>query len=238
MTVQTELGYDTFATVARCPNTGRLGVAMATRAPAVGNRCPVIKPGFGACSVQSISDPRLTIMAGRLMALNYSPKKVIAEIESSDRFIALRQIAVVDVYGNAAAYTGAENHPYAGHVIGDGWVSMGNAVVSEKVAAAMGEAMETTKGEPLEERLMRSIEAGGRAGGQPTGQQSSCILMYGHEEFALLDLRVDLHPEPIGELRRILNWFQPFIPYFAERPYNPRIPREDHWLEAQKKRGA
>jgi uncharacterized Ntn-hydrolase superfamily protein len=84
---------------------------------------------------------------------------------------------------------------------------------------------------------MRSIEAGGKAGGQPDGQNSGCILLYGHEPFALLDIRVDLHKEPIGELRRQLEYFKPLIPYFLERPYNPRIGREDLWLAEQRKKG-
>jgi uncharacterized Ntn-hydrolase superfamily protein len=228
---------DTFTTVARCPSTGRLGIAMATRAPAVGNRCPIVKPGYGAASVQSIADPRLTLMAGRLIELGYSPKKVIKEIVESDPYIGLRQIAVVDIYGNADAFTGDENFGWAGHIVGKQFACIGNAVVSERVVGAMAEAMETSTGQDLEERLMRSIEAGGKAGGQPDGQNSGCILLYGHEPFALLDIRVDLHKEPIGELRRQLEYFKPLIPYFLERPYNPRIGREDLWLAEQRKKG-
>ncbi|MGE0715199.1 MAG: DUF1028 domain-containing protein [Alphaproteobacteria bacterium] len=229
------LGGDTFTTVARCPITARLGVAMATRAPAVGNRCPVIKPGLAAASVQSIADPRLTLMCGRLIEMGFHAKKIIADMVASDPYIALRQIAVVDIYGNAEAFTGDENGKWAGHVTGKQFACIGNGVVSARVVESMAEAMVKSEGEPLEERLMRSIEAGGAAGGQPDGQNSSCILMYGAEPFALLDVRVDLHDEPIGELRRLLGYFQPLIPYFLERPYNPRIAREDRWLEAQKK---
>ena len=130
--------------------------------------------------------------------------------------------------------TGAENHGYAGHIIGKGFACIGNAVVSERVVGAMAEAMEASLAEPLEERLMRSIEAGGKAGGQPAGQNSSCILIYGREQFSELDLRVDLHHEPIGELRRLVEHFKPLIPYFLERPYNPRIAREDRWVAQQK----
>ncbi|MCC7273040.1 MAG: DUF1028 domain-containing protein [Alphaproteobacteria bacterium] len=229
------IGGDTFTTVARCPSTGRLGVAMATRAPAVGNRCPVIKPGYGAASVQSIADPRLTLLCGRLIEMGFHAGKVVAEMVSSDPHIALRQIAVVDIYGNAEAFTGDQNGKWAGHIVGKQFACIGNGVVSERVVGAMAEAMEKSEGEPLEERLMRSIEAGGAAGGQPDGQHSSCMHMYGLEPFALLDMRVDLHDEPIGELRRLLGYFQPLIPYFEERPYNPRIAREDRWLEAQRR---
>ena len=73
----------TFTAVARCPRTGRLGVGMATRAPAVGNRCPVVVPMFGAASVQLIADPRLTQLCGRLLQTGYSAARVLA----SARFV-------------------------------------------------------------------------------------------------------------------------------------------------------
>jgi uncharacterized Ntn-hydrolase superfamily protein len=96
----------TFTAVARCPRTGRLGVGMATRAPAVGNRCPIVRPGYGAASVQLIADPRQTMLCGRLLDLGYSATKVLAELEASDPHIVRRQIGIVDSYGNTAAFSG------------------------------------------------------------------------------------------------------------------------------------
>ncbi len=86
----------TFTAVARCPRTGRLGVGMATRAPAVGNRCPIVRPGYGAASVQLIADPRQTMLCGRLLDLGYLATKVLAELQASDPHIVRRQIGIVD----------------------------------------------------------------------------------------------------------------------------------------------
>ncbi len=222
----------TFTVVARCPRTRMLGVAMATRSIAVGNRCPVVVPRMGAGAVQAVADPRLTLTCHRLIAQGWHAPKVVAELADSDPRRGTRQIGVVDIYGHAAAFTGEQNHFYAGHITGDGWLAMANAVVSESVVQAMAEAV-SDEGPALEERLMRGIEAGGRAGGQKEGQNSAAILVYADEPFSYMDLRSDLHDEPIADLRRIFDRIAPLGPYFQERPYNPGIGRDDHWLQAR-----
>lgn len=223
----------TFTVVGRCPRTKMLGVAMATHAPAVGNRCPVVIPRMGAASVQAIADPRLTLLCTKLIGLGYHAGKIIQELETSDPNAPLRQIGVVDAWGNAAAMTGSGNGAYAGHILGQGWLVMGNGVIGAGVIEAMAASMAASGDELLEERLVRAVEAGGAAGGQADGHFSSSILVYGDEPFAYIDLRVDVHAEPIGELRRIFEWFRPLLPYYAERPYNPRLPRDDRWREQQ-----
>ncbi|MDB5488577.1 MAG: hypothetical protein JWQ58_2292 [Reyranella sp.] len=226
----------TFTVVARCPKTKMLGVAMATHAPAVGNRCPVVIPRMGAASVQAIADPRLTLLCTKLIGIGYHAGKVIEELEKSDPNAPLRQVGVVDAWGNAAAMTGSENGAYADHILGEGWLVMGNGVIGPQVIEAMAASMRSTAGELFEERLVQAVEAGGRAGGQADGHYSSSILVYGDEPFAYIDLRVDVHDEPIGELRRIFEWFRPLLPYYSERPYNPRLPRDDRWRERQRPR--
>src|ERR1700738_4203052 len=121
----------TFTVVARCQRTGMLGVASATRAPAVGNRCPIVQPGYGVASVQLIADPRQTALCGRLMAMGYSAGKVLAELQASDPHIGRRQIGIVDSYGNTAAFSGETKGSFSGHVLGEQFVAMGNGVVSE-----------------------------------------------------------------------------------------------------------
>jgi len=219
----------TFTVVARCAETNRLGVIIATRAPAVGNRCPIVRPMFGAASVQLIADPRQTMLAGRLLDLGYSAPKVLKELEDSDPNITRRQIGIVDSYGNTAAYSGKSAKGYSGHILGKQFVAMGNAIVSEAVVADMAKVMDDTVGQDLAERLMLAIEAGGNAGGQEEGQFSGAILIYGSEPFAELDLRVDYHENAIPELRRIYDWFKPLVPYYLERVHNPYIEREDRW---------
>jgi uncharacterized Ntn-hydrolase superfamily protein len=211
-----------------------LGVSIATRAPAVGNRCPIVRPRYGAASVQLIADPRQTRLCGRLLDLGYSATKVLAELRTSDPHIGRRQIGIVDSYGNTAAFSGETKGAYSGHIEGRQYVVMGNAVVSEEVVQAMAGAMDATIRDELWDRLMAAIEAGGNAGGQKEGQFSAAILVYSDEPFADLDLRVDFHEGAIAELRRIYDRMKPLIPYYRQRPYDPYIAREDHWLDVQR----
>lgn len=221
--------FHTFSIVARCPHTGRLGVCLATGAIAVGSRCPFVMPGVGAVATQANTDPRLGHLALRLMALGYSAPKVIREIESSDPFIEYRQLGVVDRDGHAAARTGRENRPWAGHIVGKGYAVQGNVLLGEHVLQAMARAFEESEGEDLEERLLRAVEAGRDAGGQHGGQFSAALLVYGQEPFPRVDLRVDDHEEPIGELRRIFTLYKPYTDYYLLRPADPTLPPYEEW---------
>src|SRR5260370_30677514 len=191
----------TFTAVARCPRTGRLGVGMATRAPAVGNRCPIVRPGYGAASVQMIADPRQTMLCGRLLDLGYSATKVLAALEASDPHIVRRQIGIVDSYGNTAAFSGPTSNSYSGHFMGRQCGAMGNAFVSEAVVNAMADSLAGSEDEELWERLMRAVEAGGEAGRQAEGQKSAALLVFGAEPFALVHLPLAFPPQHIATLR-------------------------------------
>ncbi len=222
----------TYTVVARCPKTKKLGVAMATRAPAVGNRCPIVRPRMGAASVQMIADPRQTMLAGRLLDLGYSAPRVLAELRASDPHIQQRQIGIVDSYGNTAAFSAPHTPGFSGHVEGPGWLTMGNAVVSGDVVEAMAESMRQSGDEDFSDRLIAAVEAGTAAGGQKEGQFSGAILVFGDEPFAEVDLRVDYHENAVAELRRVYDWFRPLFPYYIERSYDPYVDREDRYREA------
>lgn len=226
----------TYTVIARCPDTSRLGVVIATRAPVVSARCPIVVPGFGAASCQMIASPPLTQLCGRLIGLGYSAQRVVDELKASDPHITTRQIGVVDAAGNAAAFSPPGEDGYSGHVIGEQFVAMGNAVQSEAVISAMARVMEARSDLAFADRLMAAIEAGTAAGGQKEGQFSGGIFVYHHDQFAEIDLRVDYAPGAVGELRKLYDFWNPFIPYFTERAFNPYMEREDHWLEKRSAR--
>jgi len=222
----------TFSVVARCKRTGQYGVAVATYSPNVGGRCPVVIPGMGAASIQAVANPQLAFIAARLLKQGLSSEKVISELLGSDPDPNYRQIAVVDVYGRAHAVTGSRNPVWAGHHVGDGFVCSGNVLVGEQVVAAMARAFQADTEQPLAERLVRSIEAGRDAGGQPEGQNSAALLVYDRYVFPIVDLRVDLHDEPEGELRRLWDWYAPMVPYYIDRAFTPNVPRWWQWRQA------
>jgi uncharacterized Ntn-hydrolase superfamily protein len=221
----------TFTLIARCRETSKVGVCIATGSPSVGGRCIFAAAGVGAISFQATAEPRLGQLGLDLLKFGYSPQKVLEELISTDPFHEWRQVGIVDARGRAAARTGPKARNVAGHLIVDQHVVLGNRVAHEGVIQAISRGFEAAKGQSFEERLMRGIEAGGTAGGQIEGQVSSAILTYGHLPVAYVDLRVDLNVEPIAELRRILDWHQPLLDYYVERLDNPELPLHKDWLE-------
>ncbi|HYM70219.1 MAG TPA: DUF1028 domain-containing protein [bacterium] len=221
--------FHTFSIIARCPRTGRLGVGIATHAIAVASRCPHVKARVGAVATQAHTDPRLGQTALRLLEQGFSAQKVVHELVESDPHIQHRQLGVVDADGVSAAFTGSENGAWAGHLTGPGVVAMGNALVGERVVQGMLDAFERSATDDLEERLLRAVEAGRDAGGQPNGQRSSGLLVYADDPYPWVDLRVDEHAEPIGELRRVYELYKPLREYFRVRAAHPDIGSEDEW---------
>lgn len=219
--------FNTFSVTGRCKETGALGVGITTRQVAVSSRCPFVKANVGAVATQASTDPRLGHLAINLLQNGYSAYKTLEEVSSSDPYIEHRQLGIVDRDGNSAARTGNQNRDWAGHITGDNFVTMGNVLLGSHVVEAMAEAFEQSMGELLEERLLRSIEAGRDAGGQHGGQISAGIVVYDREVFPRTDLRVDLHQEPVGELRKVYTAYLPMMDYFTLRAVNPTIPRPE-----------
>lgn len=219
----------TFTIVARCERTGHFGIGIATSSPAVSSRCTFVSRN-GAVAFQSVPDPRLGALGLHSVEKGWSAQKVIDELTSSDPWPGKRQIGIVDGDGRSAAYTGENNVPWAGHIVGKGFVAMGNVLAGPEVAEAIAEEFETASAYDFEDRLLRAIEAGRDAGGQEEGQTSAGILTFGRETYSRCDLRVDVHEEPIAELRRVYDWYKPLIPYYVDRGRNPNVPRAAEYL--------
>lgn len=219
----------TFSIVARCARTGQFGVAVATYSPNVGVRCPLAVPGRGAASLQAVASPLMMPLAARLLAESRSAKNVVEELLAADGSPESRQILVVDARGRAHAVTGSRNPSWAGHHVGAGFACAGNVLAGAQVVDAIAGAFEADPADELAERLVRAIEAGRDAGGQPEGQNSSAIVVYDRHPFPIVDLRVDLHDAPEAELRRLWDWWRPMVPYYVERAFSPEVPRWWQW---------
>ena len=214
----------TFTIVGRCKRTSHRGIALATSSPAIGQRCSFVSAA-GAVGMQAIAEPRLGVFALKLLEQGYSPRGVIERVTASDDWPGKRQIGIVDADGRSAAFTGDANGAWAGHITGETFVAMGNVVAGPQVVEAIAEAFHDDESEILERRLMRAVEAGRDAGGETIGQTSAAILSFGPQIVPRCDLRVDVFEEPVRELRRIFDWFEPLLPYFEERNANPFMPR-------------
>jgi uncharacterized Ntn-hydrolase superfamily protein len=220
----------TFSIIGRCARTGMFGVAIATGEMAVGSRCIHVRPGVGAVLSQASSNPRLGHLGLNLLQQGYPAPRVLAELAASDAFVERRQLGCLDTTGGAAGRTGAGNRPWAGHRADTNVVAAANAVVGAAVRDAMFETFAKTPDLPLWERLLQALEAGKRAGGEPDGEHSGGLYVVDHEPYPLVDLRVDLHAEPVAELRRLAERYFPLIPYYRLRPLDPSVPPAAEWL--------
>lgn len=220
----------TFSITGRCPRTGRLGIAIATSSLVVGSRCIHVAPSAGAVATQARTNPRLGLLGLELLRLGATAPKVMADLVASDPFVEYRQLAVVDAEGRAAARTGAENLPYADAQVEENVVAMGNAIVGAWVVDAMFQMWQSAPESPLEERLLRALEAGRDAGGEAKGQHSAALLVYDRLPWSRVDLRVDAAEESVQVLRRLFDRYQPMIEFFQQRPAHPLIPSaETEW---------
>jgi uncharacterized Ntn-hydrolase superfamily protein len=133
----------------------------------------------------------------------------------------------VDSRGCSAAHTGVETDPWCGHITGDGYAVTGNLVVGEETLLAIAAAFEASEGETLPERLVRVLEAGQAAGGDKRGKQSAAIYTVKDQPYPYIDLRVDEHPDPVVELRRIYEVVKVQMLPFIEALPTRRNPKGD-----------
>jgi uncharacterized Ntn-hydrolase superfamily protein len=200
----------TYSIAARDGPPGELGVAVQTRFFAVGQTVPWARPGVGAIATQAFADRRYGATGIELLAAGRSPQEALDELTASDPEAAVRQVGIVAADGRAAAHTGAECVAAAGHVAGDGFSAQANMMRSEDVWPAMADAFTASRA-PLPWRLLEALDAAEAAGGDFRGKQSAAILVVRAEpterpwDDKLLELRVDDHPEPLAELRRLLE---------------------------------
>ena len=222
----------TFSIIGRCERTGMFGVAISTGEMAVGSRCIHVAPGVGAIISQASSNPRLGHLGLNLLRQGFSAPRVVDEIAAADRFPERRQLGALDQTGRAAARTGSGNRPWCGHHTADNVVAAANAVVGAPVAQSMFDTFQKTRELALWERLLQALEAGKGAGGEPNGEKSGGLYVVDREPFAIVDLRVDHHPEPVAELRRLADEYFPLIQYYRTRPLDPSLPPAAEWLSA------
>lgn len=200
----------TFSIVARDPQNGELGIAVESKFLGVGAVVPWAKAGIGAIATQSWANTSYGPRGLDLLENGLSANEVLAQLTQDDENRAKRQIGIVGVTGKPTTYTGEECFPWAGGYIGEHFACQGNILVGEDTVLAMAHTFEETTG-LLCDRLIAALAAGQEAGGDSRGQQSAALLVVkekgGYEGFndRFIDLRVDDHPHPIDELRRILQ---------------------------------
>jgi uncharacterized Ntn-hydrolase superfamily protein len=207
----------TFSIVGFLPDTGELGIAVSTARPAVGNRVPFVRFGVGAAATQASPNPLLGVRAVELLAQGLSVEKCLAEALRDEERVEVKQLLLVDARGNVAAYTGPQATPWSGHIIGQHFVAGANTMVGPQVVESMAAAYRAASGD-LAERLVTALEAGQTAGGDRRGRVSAAVYVVKSIPAPYVDLRVDLHPDPVAELRRILDQCREVYPVLSLDP--------------------
>ena len=202
----------TFSIVAIDPATGDLGVAVASRYFAVGAVVPWADANVGAVATQANVNVGYGPKALDLLRQGLNSQQVMDRLFAEDTFPGkeARQIAIVDAKGNIAVFTGDGAQDWKGHRKGATWSAQGNILVGPHVVEAMGKAFDSTNDE-LAEKLYAALKAGDEAGGDSRGRQSASILVVrktggrntNNDRYVYIN--VDDHPEPMRELRRLLD---------------------------------
>ena len=202
----------TFSIVARSADGHSHGVAVASKFLAVGSAVPAAQAQIGALATQSYANLGYRPQGLTLLRTGVAAADVVAGLTAADPGRAQRQLGVVGPVGDGATYTGDGCHDWAGGLAGDGYAIQGNILAGKQVVVAMAEAWAASEAAaPLGHRLLAALAAGDRAGGDRRGRQSAALLVvtkgqgYGGTSDVLAELRVDDHPDPVRELRRLLD---------------------------------
>ncbi len=210
----------TFSIVAWDPNSEsgpEWGVAVASKFLAVGSAVPWAAAQVGAVATQALANLAYGPDGLELLTGGKNADDVVAKLTGDDDDRDHRQLGVVDGSGGAATYTGAECLDWAGGRTGDGYTCQGNILTGPEVVDAMCAAFENSTGE-LAARLLTALAAGDGAGGDRRGRQSASVLVvregggYGGGIDRAVDLRVDDHPDPVPELKRLFDLNRLYFP--------------------------
>jgi len=199
----------TYSIVARDPDTGELGVAVQSHWFSVGSIVTWARPGVGAVATQANAEAAYGPSALAMLADGVPAPDALAQLVAADPGGPSRQVAVVDAAGRVGVHTGPKCIAYAGHITGEGVSCQANIMASDRVWPAMLAAFEAGAGSgSLTARLLDALDAAEREGGDLRGRQSAAILVVpgtGEPWRTLVSLRVEDHPDPLPELRRLVT---------------------------------
>ncbi len=245
----------TYSIVARDPATGELGVAVQSHWFSVGAVVPWAEAGAGAVATQSLVDPAYGPLGLSLMRMGRSGPAALASILAGDEGREVRQVAIIDASGKIAVHTGSKCIQPAGHQLdAEGQFSVqANLMSNDRIWQAMARAYRQAKGD-LADRMMAALEAAEAEGGDIRGRQSAALIVVSAKATGKpwidrrFDLRVEDHPEPLKELRRLVTLQRAYLhmnagdlavetgdfdgaakEYAAARSYAPQIVELPFW---------
>lgn len=210
----------TYSIVAFDPVTGDLGVAVQSKFLGVGPVVPWVQAGVGAIATQAWANTQYGPEGLAMLEIGKTAEETGNLLIADDEYAGHRQVGIVDAEGRAWVWTGKECNEWAGHIKGEHFTVQGNLLAGENVVREMAGVFKDTEGD-LAVRLLASLDAGERAGGDRRGSQSSALVVYRKEggyagyNDRFIDLRVEDHHDPVGELKRLFLLWEEFLGFGA-----------------------
>lgn len=213
----------TFSIVARCAETGQLGVAISSSSIAVGARCPWLRPGVGAVASQNITLPALGPQTLDLLGQQLTPEQALETALARDGHSQYRQLTAIDHLGRTAHFSGSKTLGVYDAVSGEQCVAAGNMLANPEVIKAMVRAFETAEGR-LADRLLAAMQAGLGEGGEAGPVHSAALLVVGDPSWPIVNLRVDwAEHDPVAELGRLWQAYAPQMQDYLDRALEPAL---------------
>jgi uncharacterized Ntn-hydrolase superfamily protein len=212
----------TFSIAARCPRTGRFGVAVTSSSPAVAARCAHVRPGVGAVCSQNVTDPRLGTRLLDLLESGVPAKTAVRQLAAQPH-AEWRQLTAVGACGPGAVFSGARTLGTYAEAVGPDAVAAGNLLSGPGVPRAVLDAFTgADPGAPLARRLVDALTAGAAAGGEAGPVHSVGLLVVGAQQWPVTDLRVDwTEGDPIAELAHLWKLWEPQQEAYVQRALAP-----------------
>jgi uncharacterized Ntn-hydrolase superfamily protein len=216
----------TYSIIARCPHTGRFGVATTTFSLACGRRNESLRPNVGVSKSQAFYLRRVDPFALNMLAQGHTPAHIARLLEADDPDFEYRQFGIIDREANVYAYTGPKIGQWAGQKVGPYYAAYGNGLLGPQTVEGIVAGFLAQPDAPLEERLLQGIEGGRDAGGQASKgrhrpERSAWLRVVDRLDYPQIDLRVDMHDNTVAELRRIFEEFKRYGEYYGQCARDP-----------------
>ena len=213
----------TFSLVARCAETGMLGMAICSSSPAVAARCAHARAGFGVVASQNITDPALGPVVLNQMAAGLSAPDAIAVVVAATAHIAYRQLLAVDAKGKTAVHSGSHVLGVWGAAQAANVAAGGNLLANDQIPQVLVDAFTAAKGH-LGDRLIAALKAALHAGGEAGPVHSAGLLIVDRLDWPIVDLRCDWSEDcPIATLEQTWEVYRPQISAYVQRAENPTM---------------
>jgi len=211
----------TFSIAARCPDSGMVGVAVASSSICVASRCANVRAGAGAALSQNVTNPVLGQRALELMAQGLDSGQIIEQLSTLDPFIEWRQLVLAPQHGTPMVFTGNKALGAFSSASGKNCAAAGNLLATTALPQAMVDAFENSHG-PLPDRLLAAMQAAVDIGGEAGPIHAAGIKVADKADWPVVDLRIDwTEGEPVAELTALWQRYQPQMQAYITRALSP-----------------